>query len=353
LPSSSRIIALLLLPWVQQWRSDTFSSASKCQLSLPKNWQILLTGCWHTQHHTKTTSASLCFINLPKKHVCRKSNARFYPTMLVEQTVSVQFSNAKRGFILMEDASLTLNNKGEVVRMSNLVPPSSSRAVVTAALLAFADSSNEDLYLPAILAPPGLRTNHFSGNKSPTKTKIAMERKAAKETKQKEAEGKKAAAATCKAEGLAKKQEKRIFSSKAKASTAAAKAETFRRNLADVMKSAVVPEAAHHHKKSKGMLGTVPTNSPLAHTLPLSPQRKSMSAKKRVSVQSPLHSFCDKEDKLSLDGLIMLVSSRSFGMSSTMTVKREYGGADTLLMPTTLRHVSLGRCYPAQGRKGL
>ncbi len=192
--------------------------------------------------------------------------------MPVKQTVSVCFSNTKHGSILMEDASLTLNNKGEVVRTSDSVPPSSSGTIVAAALLALADSSNKDLYLPAIHAPPGPRTNHFSGNKGPTKTKITTERKVAKEAKQKEAEEKKAAAAALKADGLAKKQEKRISFAKVKASIVAAKAETLRSKLTDVMKSAVVPEAAHHHKKSKGMLGTAPTNSPLAHTLPLSPQ---------------------------------------------------------------------------------
>jgi hypothetical protein len=257
--------------------------------------------------------------------------------MPVEQTVSVRFSNAKRGSILsMEDAGLTLNNKGEVVRTSDSVPPSSFGTLVAVSLLALADSSDEDLYLPAIHAPPGPRTNRFPGNKGPTKTKIDGERKSAKKAKQEEAEGKKAAAAACKADGLAKKQEKWISSAKAKASTAAAEAETLRSKLANVMKSAVVPEAAHHHKKIKGMLGTAPTNSPLAHTPPLSPQRKSMSAKKRVSVQSPLCSSYDKEDKLSLDGSIMLVSSRSSDTSSTTTAKREYGSADTLLTPTAL-----------------
>jgi hypothetical protein len=117
----------------------------KMPIESTKNWQILLTGCWHTQHHTKTTSASLRFINLPKKHIHHKSNARFYPTMPVEQTVSIRFSNAKRGSILMEGAGLTLNNKGEVVHTSNLVPPLSSGTVVAVALLALADSSNEDL----------------------------------------------------------------------------------------------------------------------------------------------------------------------------------------------------------------
>ncbi len=253
----------------------------------------------------------------------------------------------------MEDASLTLNDKGEVEHTSGLAPPSSFGTIVAAALLTLADSSNEDLYLPAIHAPPGPRTNYFSGNRGPTKTKIATEQKPAKEAKQKEAKGKKAATAACKADNLAKKQEKGISSAKAKASTAAAKTETLRSKLADVMKSAAIPEAAHHHKKSKGMLGTVPTNSPLAHTLPLSSQWKLMSTKKRVSMQSSLHSSYDKEDNLSLDGSIMLISSRSSGTSLTTTVEREYGGADTLLMPIVFRHVSLGCSNPAQGRGGL
>jgi hypothetical protein len=78
-----------------------------------------------------------------------------------------------------------------------------------------------------------------------------------------------------------------------------------------------------------------------------------MSAKKRVSVQSPLRSSYDKEDELSLDGSIMLVSSRSSGTSLSTTVEREYGSADTHLMPTALRHVSLDCSNPAQGRGGL
>ncbi len=70
-------------------------------------------------------------------------------------------------------------------------------------------------------------------------------------------------------------------------------------------------------------------------------------------MQSPLRSYYNKEDKLSLDGSIMLVSSRSSGTSLTATVERKYGSADTLLMPTALQHVSLGRGNPTQGRGGL
>ncbi len=44
--------APITLPWVQQWRSDTFSPALECQTLLPPKWQILSTGCWHT-HNTK------------------------------------------------------------------------------------------------------------------------------------------------------------------------------------------------------------------------------------------------------------------------------------------------------------
>jgi hypothetical protein len=36
---------------------------------------------------------------------------RFYPTMPVKQTISIRFSNAKPASILMENASLTLNDK--------------------------------------------------------------------------------------------------------------------------------------------------------------------------------------------------------------------------------------------------
>jgi hypothetical protein len=109
--------------------------------------------------------------------------------MPVKQTISIRFPNAKCGSILMEDAGLTLNNKGEVVCTSGLVPPLSSGTVVAVALPALADSRDVDLYLPAIHAPPGPRTNCFSGNKGSTKTEIAAERKAAKEAKQKETKG--------------------------------------------------------------------------------------------------------------------------------------------------------------------
>ncbi len=327
----------IMMPWVQQWRSDAFSPALECQLILQKNWQILLTGCRHNttqKHHTKITSASLLRINLPKKHVGRKPQPIYHLTMPIKQTIFVCCPDAKRSSISKGDGTgLTLNDKGEVILAPGSLPASHSWTVIAAALLALADSSDsdKDLYRPVIHSPPGPRTNHFQ--KAPTKTEIAAEWKAAKEAKQKEAKDKKAAAATRKADGLAKKQEKTISSAKAKASTAAAKAESLRSKLADVMKAAAVPEAAHLHKKSKGMLGNAPTNPPPTHTLSLSPQWKLMSAKKRVSVQSPLRPSYNKEDELLLDKLVMLVLSRSSGTSSTTTGEKDYG---TLLKPTAL-----------------
>ncbi len=85
--------APIMMPWMQQWRSDAFSPALECQLILQKNRQILLTGCWHNttqKHHTKTTSASLLSIYLPKKHVCRKPQPIYHLTMPIEQTVFVR-----------------------------------------------------------------------------------------------------------------------------------------------------------------------------------------------------------------------------------------------------------------------
>ncbi len=162
--------------------------------------------------------------------------------MHINQTIFIRCPDAKGGSISKGDGTgLTLNNKGEFALAPGPLPASSFGTVVTAALLALADSSNsnEDLYRPDIHAPPSPRTNRFP-KKAPTKTKIAMEQKAAKEAKQKEAKDKKAAAAACKADGLAKKQEKRISTAKAKASTAAAKAESLCSKLADVMKAAAV-----------------------------------------------------------------------------------------------------------------
>ncbi len=87
--------APITLPWVQQWRSDMFSPALERQSLIPQKWQILSTGCWHTQHYIISISASLLLLNLQKKHICHKSN----PNMPVECTISDLSLTARRGKI--------------------------------------------------------------------------------------------------------------------------------------------------------------------------------------------------------------------------------------------------------------
>jgi hypothetical protein len=84
--------------------------------------------------------------------------------MPVKQTVFVHSLNAKRGSILMEDAGLTLNNKGEVVRTSGLYP-SFSGTIVAAALLALADSSNKDFSSLLFMLPLAHASIVFLGTK--------------------------------------------------------------------------------------------------------------------------------------------------------------------------------------------
>ncbi len=106
-----------------------------------------------------------------------------------------------------------------------------------------------------------------------------MERKAEKEAKAKLAEEKKLATAACKANMLAKKQEKMISTAKNRAQKAANKADELRSQLAVAIEAASVPNTAHLHKRIKGASG---------HTAPaLSSTRKLMSTKKRISLQSP------------------------------------------------------------------
>ncbi len=87
--------APITLPWVQQWRSDTFSPVLECQSLQPQKWQILSTGCWHTQHYIIYISASLLLLNLWRKHICCKSN----PNMPVKCTISDPSLTARQGQI--------------------------------------------------------------------------------------------------------------------------------------------------------------------------------------------------------------------------------------------------------------
>ena len=104
-----------------------------------------------------------------------------------------------------------------------------------------------------------------------TRTIITAEHKVEKEAKAKLAEEKKLTAATCKANMLAKKQEKRISTAKNRAQMVANKANDLRSHLAAAIKAASVPDMAHLHKRVKGASGHMaPASSSTAPQL-LSP----------------------------------------------------------------------------------
>jgi hypothetical protein len=140
-------------------------------------------------------------------------------------------------------------------------------------------------------APPGARPTR-TGSRAPTKTELAASRKMLKESKQKAADDKKLATAARKAANLAKKQERLISSTKAKASKATAKAEELRLKLAEVTiaggpSASPLADTSHSHKKRKETTDTSSVISSPAPSFLQSPQRKTFTANKRVSVHSP------------------------------------------------------------------
>ncbi len=181
-----------------------------------------------------------------------------------------------------------------------------------------------------------------------TKTIITAERKAEKEAKAKLAEEKKLAVAACKADMLAKKQEKRISTAKNRAQKAANKADELCGQLAAAIKAASMPDTAHLHKRIKGESGHMaPASSSTAPRL-LSPTWKPMSTKKRISLQSPQCTSLQREEPSLSDKLVsMSLSSASGSWVSSVTSERSDSGSNDPLLPSTSRHPS-----PAQGRGG-
>jgi hypothetical protein len=126
-----------------------------------------------------------------------------------------------------------------------------------------------------------------------TKTKLKAEKRAAEEKKAKEAKEKKAAVAACKPNAQAKKREKLILLTEARAQKAAAKVESICTQLAGVMAQGVTTlstkiSGTHVPKKRKRVSGqgtlSSPLSMPFAH---LCPQQKVASPKKRTMINSP------------------------------------------------------------------
>ncbi len=57
------------LPWVQQWRSDAFTPAHKCQFLLQQKWVVVDAGCWHILNQLKSTTTCR---HVLKKHIRKK-----------------------------------------------------------------------------------------------------------------------------------------------------------------------------------------------------------------------------------------------------------------------------------------
>jgi hypothetical protein len=152
-------------------------------------------------------------------------------------------------------------------------------------------------------------------------------------------------AAACKVERESKKQEKLISSTEVKASKATAKAKELRLKLAAVINtiSEGTPLAAglipwqdtehHSYKKSKGVDSQSVAGVAVPSHLYLSPQRKGMTANKRLSIGSP-GCFSDHREE-SLSSNSSSVGSLSKGVL-TISDDREDGESGYHLVNRTL-----------------
>jgi hypothetical protein len=114
--------------------------------------------------------------------------------------------------------------------------------------------------------------------------------------------------------------------------------------LVATIKAACAPDMVHPHKRIKGLSGsTAPTASPTITRL-LSPTRKPLSTKKRVSLQSPQCTPLQREELSLSDELVsMWLSSASGSWVSSATSEKSDGKVDNFSPPSALRHLLLGR----------
>jgi hypothetical protein len=106
------------------------------------------------------------------------------------------------------------------------------------------------------------------------------------------------------------------------------------------------------HPEKKHILSgsTASTPSP-ATTCLLSPTRKPMGAKNRISLQFPQCTSLQREEpSLSNESVSMSLSSASGSWVSSATSKKPDNKGDDLLSPTAPRHPLLGHNSLAQGR---
>ena len=183
------------------------------------------------------------------------------------------------------------------------ITPSLSTAASTASPVTYPKDDNAMLtrkQREPLYPPPGPRPTR-SGLRPPTKTQVQADRKAEKAQKSKAKEDEKLAAIACKLKLKEEKQEKLILLAEERAKKATARADAARLSLDEAKRlksGTVTPGTAalpvHSHKKSKGMVGShsVGDNTD-QHLQYQSPQRKSTTENKRVSVRSPKNCYTE------------------------------------------------------------
>ena len=183
-----------LLPSCQSRRSNAFSPCQEPPLAGRQKSEFLNAGCWHTTHIISTTFTINHLRNRHRNHV------RFKPTM---------------------PTSCNLLHPSVLVTSGNVLPASVTGAAAKGNDI---DIDLDEFINSQTFSPPGARP--IRSGKPPTKTQAAADRKAEKEAKWKEAEGRKSAAVARRADAKNKKQEKLITAAKMKAQRkAVAKAE--------------------------------------------------------------------------------------------------------------------------------
>jgi hypothetical protein len=269
--------------WGNVWSHDTSLTARGGSILMRKDRSVSLTMCCHTTHTLHHKTASFVQQHSPRKHTCFKPTSSF-ATMPLSSFLNLSSAEATA-------KSRTIPASGLSIATSATGHSTNSSAVVSHDKFALLFKLRG---IP-IHAPPGPGPL-CTGAWSITKTQLQIKHRATKEAKVKAAEDKKLAIAGRRTEAQAKKQERQeklISSAKARAAKAVAKADELHIKLAETTKTPASlhgPGAStpHSHKKSKRN-AVIP--SPCSGGPPVfqqSPQRKTTSANKRVSVYSPL-----------------------------------------------------------------
>jgi hypothetical protein len=156
-----------LLPSCQSRRSNAFSPCQEPPLAGRQKSEFLNAGCWHTTHIISTT------FTIDHLHNRHRNHVRFKPTMPTSCNILVPSVLATSGNVLPVGVT------GAAAKGNDI------------------DIDLDEFINSQTFSPPGARP--IRSGKPPTKTQAAADRKAKKEAKWKEAEGRKLVAVACRA----------------------------------------------------------------------------------------------------------------------------------------------------------